>query len=84
MTEARMFKQFAQGCYLKAQGRGSNPRPSSRHAVKRPKTITPPCRPHCIGGIFRAQNAAAAAAEKLLPSVYNGHERVIAEIVVII
>jgi len=28
VTEARLCEQLAQGCYVKARGRGSNPRPS--------------------------------------------------------
>jgi len=42
VTEAHACEQLAQGCYLKAQGRESNPRPSESQV--QPLTITPPGR----------------------------------------
>ena len=47
VAEARACEQLAQGCYLKAPGRGSNPRPSGSQ-VQRPITTTPPRRKRIV------------------------------------
>jgi len=50
VAEARACEQLAQGCYLKAPGRGSNPRPSGSQ-VQRPTTTTPPRRKRMVSVI---------------------------------
>ena len=46
VTEARLCEQLAQGCYVKARGRGSNPRPSESQVERLSHYTT---RPHTKG-----------------------------------
>ena len=85
LTETRVCKQRARGCQLKAQGRGSNPRPFSRefnalaitqpgHSVPLPLPLTfkrPPVygECRCTGRAFRSSDTRQSSATLLAPSL---------------